>query len=185
VINAWLDHYLQYILWTFGLFYGRQIYFIDIGIFCGNLVHFSKFWYIVPRKIWQPWLWEALANTRNGKLWPNRCLNVFYKNVFVHSVGTSSVNNNLMLLSQTGLPDFSWYTIPKPEKCTKWTKMVIKYPRCHYNIANSHEYITIFPAKCLLNLPKLEFLVWKNHLATLLPKGWEKVSFRSISGLTF
>jgi hypothetical protein len=25
------------------------------GIFCGNLVYFSPFWYFVPRKIWQPW----------------------------------------------------------------------------------------------------------------------------------
>jgi hypothetical protein len=25
------------------------------GIFCGNLVYFFPFWYVVPRKIWQPW----------------------------------------------------------------------------------------------------------------------------------
>jgi hypothetical protein len=25
------------------------------GIFCGHLVHFSPFWYVVERKIWQPW----------------------------------------------------------------------------------------------------------------------------------
>jgi hypothetical protein len=38
-----------------------MVYFIDIlsilprfGIFCGNLVYFSRFWYAVPRKIWQP-----------------------------------------------------------------------------------------------------------------------------------
>jgi hypothetical protein len=30
---------IENILWTF-------------GIFCGNLVHFSPFWYIVARKIW-------------------------------------------------------------------------------------------------------------------------------------
>jgi hypothetical protein len=24
------------------------------GIFYGHLVHFSRFWYVVPRKIWQP-----------------------------------------------------------------------------------------------------------------------------------
>jgi hypothetical protein len=29
------------ILWTF-------------GIFCDNLVYFSPFWHVVPRKIWQP-----------------------------------------------------------------------------------------------------------------------------------
>jgi hypothetical protein len=38
------------------------VYFMDIqdilralGTFCVNLVHFSQFWYHVPRKIWQPW----------------------------------------------------------------------------------------------------------------------------------
>jgi hypothetical protein len=31
-----------YILWTF-------------GIVRGNLVYFSTFWYLVQRKIWQPW----------------------------------------------------------------------------------------------------------------------------------
>jgi hypothetical protein len=52
------------ILWTFGLFVGHLSLF---GIFCGNLLHFSTFWYIVPGKfyilghffhqlIWSPWL---------------------------------------------------------------------------------------------------------------------------------
>jgi hypothetical protein len=26
-----------------------------IGIFCGNLVYFSPFWYFGPRKIWHLW----------------------------------------------------------------------------------------------------------------------------------
>jgi hypothetical protein len=32
------------ILWQFGIFYG-------------HLVYFSPFWYVVPRKIWQPCTW--------------------------------------------------------------------------------------------------------------------------------
>jgi hypothetical protein len=32
---------ILYILWTF-------------GIFCGHLVIFFPFWYVEPRKIWQP-----------------------------------------------------------------------------------------------------------------------------------
>jgi hypothetical protein len=46
--------YLGYVLdiWdifrTFGIFYGH------LGYFCVHLVHFSGFWYHVPRKIWQP-----------------------------------------------------------------------------------------------------------------------------------
>jgi hypothetical protein len=45
-----------------------SVYFMDIwsilrtfwhislpyGIFCGNLVYFPPFWYVVPRKLWQP-----------------------------------------------------------------------------------------------------------------------------------
>jgi hypothetical protein len=45
-----------------GIFYNHLVYFTAIGnisrpfgIFCGHLTYFSPFWYIVPRKIWQPW----------------------------------------------------------------------------------------------------------------------------------
>jgi hypothetical protein len=31
---------------------------------------------------------------------------------------------------RSGLPDFSWYVIPKPEKCTKWTQ----------NVPNGHKF---------------------------------------------
>jgi hypothetical protein len=44
------------------IFYDHLVYFTAIGnilwqfgIFCGNLVYFSPFWYFGPRKIWQPW----------------------------------------------------------------------------------------------------------------------------------
>jgi hypothetical protein len=44
------------------IFYGRLEYFTVIGdivgpfaTFCDNLVHVFRFWYIVSRKIWQPW----------------------------------------------------------------------------------------------------------------------------------
>jgi hypothetical protein len=26
------------------------------GVFCGNLEHFPPFWYVLSRKIWQPWI---------------------------------------------------------------------------------------------------------------------------------
>jgi hypothetical protein len=45
----------------FGIFYGHFVYFKAIGyilwlfsIFYGYLLYFSPFWYVVPRKIWQP-----------------------------------------------------------------------------------------------------------------------------------
>jgi hypothetical protein len=31
------------------------VYFMTtFGLFCGHLVYFSPFWFVVPRKIWQP-----------------------------------------------------------------------------------------------------------------------------------
>jgi hypothetical protein len=40
-----------YILWSFGIFCGRLVYFV--AIIYGNLVYFFLFWYVVPRKIFQ------------------------------------------------------------------------------------------------------------------------------------
>jgi hypothetical protein len=35
-----------YVFWPFGILYGYLVYF------CGHLVYFSQFWYVLPRKIW-------------------------------------------------------------------------------------------------------------------------------------
>jgi hypothetical protein len=50
-----------------GILYDHLVYFTAIGnilwpfgIFCGNLVYFSPFWYFGPREIWQPWSHDAL-----------------------------------------------------------------------------------------------------------------------------
>jgi hypothetical protein len=44
-----------------GIFYGHLTYFTAIRnilykfeMFGGNLVYFPPFWYVAPRKIWQP-----------------------------------------------------------------------------------------------------------------------------------
>jgi hypothetical protein len=44
-----------------GIFYGHMVYFMAIGnilwpfgTFHGQLVYFPPFWYVAPRKIWQP-----------------------------------------------------------------------------------------------------------------------------------
>jgi hypothetical protein len=44
------------------IFLGHLVYFTafrvtswTFGKFCGNLAYFPPFWYVVPRKIWQPW----------------------------------------------------------------------------------------------------------------------------------
>jgi hypothetical protein len=45
-----------------GKLYGHFVYFTSIwyilwpfGIFCGTFGIFFPFWYVVARKIWQPW----------------------------------------------------------------------------------------------------------------------------------
>jgi hypothetical protein len=43
-----------YILWTF-------------GIVRVNLVNFSLFWYLEPRKVWQPWSFAALLDPEKSK----------------------------------------------------------------------------------------------------------------------
>jgi hypothetical protein len=83
-----------------GIFYYHLVYFTAIGnilcafgIFCGNLIYFPPFWYFGPRKIWQPWL----SDERRNEPFEPLCKNA----------------------STAGLPDFSWYSIPKREKYTK------------------------------------------------------------------
>jgi hypothetical protein len=44
---------MEDVLWIFGLFYGRLIYFMVIEYIL-YLVYISSIWYIAPRKIWQP-----------------------------------------------------------------------------------------------------------------------------------
>jgi hypothetical protein len=46
-----------------GIYYDHLVYFTAIGnilwpfgVFFGHLVYFPRFWYFVPRKIWQRWL---------------------------------------------------------------------------------------------------------------------------------
>jgi hypothetical protein len=72
--------------------------------------------------------------------------------------------NNFAL--HPGLPDYSWYMIPKQEKMYQ---MNTKRTKWSYNIPNALKmsqiaikYINIFPSKALQNSPNLEFWVWKD-----------------------
>jgi hypothetical protein len=60
-----------------------------------------------------------------------------------------------------GLPDFSWYMIPKPKKCTQWTQMYQNIPNVRQIFPMALKFINIFQSEALQNLPKLGFLVWK------------------------
>jgi hypothetical protein len=63
-----------------GIFYDHLVYFTAIGnifwpfgIYSGNLVYFSLFWYFGPRKIWQPWFRiVAILRRRNLSVHNNR-----------------------------------------------------------------------------------------------------------------
>jgi hypothetical protein len=57
-------------------------------------------------------------------------------------------------VSRSGLPDFSWYMIPKPEICTKWSQSISKACKIFQMVI---KYINIFQSKALQNLPQLEF----------------------------
>jgi hypothetical protein len=47
IIYGHLVYCNWYILWPFGIFYGRLVYFMAVW-------YFFPFWYVEARKIWQP-----------------------------------------------------------------------------------------------------------------------------------
>jgi hypothetical protein len=71
----------------------------------------------------------------------------------------------LIILSTSGLPDFSWHNIPKRGKIYQITKALPKDYKI-YQITVKYtkiavKYTNIFHYKSVQNLPKLAFLVWK------------------------
>jgi hypothetical protein len=46
-----------------------DILYVNFGIFCGRLIYFSTFWYVVLRKIWQPWWKSFLLYVNVMALW--------------------------------------------------------------------------------------------------------------------
>jgi hypothetical protein len=56
------------------IYYGYLVYFTAIFyIFCGNFVSFYPFWYIVPRKIWQPFTLIVTYNCSEEEEDPEVC----------------------------------------------------------------------------------------------------------------
>jgi hypothetical protein len=51
-----------YTLWTLGPFYGLLLYFMDIWYSSLKFGIFFPFWYVVRRKIWQPWSYRLLQS---------------------------------------------------------------------------------------------------------------------------
>jgi hypothetical protein len=57
-----------------GIFYAiwsilRTFWYIlgHFSIFCDNLLYFQQFWYVLERKIWQPWWQRRRANKPRSK----------------------------------------------------------------------------------------------------------------------
>jgi hypothetical protein len=91
-----------------------------------------------------------------------------------YNAGVEVVNSEVVGLGQilqfrnriyrtAGLPDFSWYNIPKRGKIYQMTTKYTKWPK---NVSNGRnidqmdiKYTNIFHYKTLQNLPKLGFLV--------------------------
>jgi hypothetical protein len=99
------------------IFCGHWEYFTDIwgilwpfGTFSVHLVYFFQFWQHEQRTIWQPLLFGVGVLTRILRI---VCV-------------TGHVTGHVSLLIQAGLPDFSWYKIPKREKYTKLPRTMPK-----------------------------------------------------------
>jgi hypothetical protein len=70
-----------YILWSFDIFFGHLLYFVVILLYVSRFGIFFPFWYVVPRKIWQPWFQpRRLDDNAKKYLW---------KTLFENSLGLS------------------------------------------------------------------------------------------------
>jgi hypothetical protein len=113
------------ILQPFVIFYGHLVYFMDtwyilwtFSIFCSNLF---SFWYVVPRKIWQPCLQVHIL----------RYLYVEKSTTFFLKLFTTGNH------TKSGLPDFSCDNIPERKIIyTKRPQNIAKWPQ---NISNNHK----------------------------------------------
>jgi hypothetical protein len=87
--NPDLGKFLRVLQWKMSVYYMSIVYFTatwyilrTFGIFCGYLVYFFPFWYVIPRKIWQPWLEHKL-------LYANRA---YYENVDKNSGSINTIS---------------------------------------------------------------------------------------------
>jgi hypothetical protein len=88
---------------------------------------------------------------------------MFFCHPCLYSI-SRTINFNLHSQRRPGLPDFSWYMIPKAEKNVpnehETYQMVIKYPKCKIFQTD----IKYIHSKALQNLPNLGILVWKQTI---------------------
>jgi hypothetical protein len=147
-----------------------------INIFYSKVLqNLSKLIFFVWKQtIWQPW--RTLENrSRRNRGSPAATP---YQNSLSWNPRTEPLFSREKLFSESrcnsrhslpaGLPDFSWYKIPKRGKIYQITTNRTK---CQWNITKdrkmdqvSIKYTNIFHCKTLKNFPKFGFLVWKQTI---------------------
>jgi hypothetical protein len=90
-----------------GIFYGHFVFLRPFGIFYSQLVHFVVIWYIFSQ-------FGTLHQGKSGN--PARKQQVFREKIWRKKTCSFFWPFQLLLVAQSGLPDFSWYMIPKLEK---------------------------------------------------------------------
>jgi hypothetical protein len=102
-------------IWPFCIFYGHSVYFVGIRYIFSHVGIFK------PRPIWQPW------SRRRDKM---DLLLIGHKANLIRETWRQEIDclancdscaerRNCTMQPRSGLPDFSWYNIPKREKYTK------------------------------------------------------------------
>jgi hypothetical protein len=71
---------LVYFMETWSILRSSVIFYVwTFGIVRGNLVCFPRFWYFVPRKIWQPWsVKRSKPCTQNPSIAAGQKLQTFF-----------------------------------------------------------------------------------------------------------
>jgi hypothetical protein len=95
-VNFWRiwNERCWYISWSFGIFYGHLLYFVAILVlFIVIWYIFTHFKYVVPRKIWQPWLdvckRRQLPRRKREKPCQNRGCQIF----LCYNIGNTTQGN--------------------------------------------------------------------------------------------
>jgi hypothetical protein len=50
-----MENIVTYMFWSLVIVYYHWVFLWAFCNFYGHLVYFSALWYILPRKLWQPW----------------------------------------------------------------------------------------------------------------------------------
>jgi hypothetical protein len=109
VFKPKIPNWVNFGMENLGIYYDHLVYFTSTGnilrpsgIFCGNLVYFSPFWYFGRRKIWQPCCAPLISklgpiqftNERSNGF---RSTSLRYVHVYIY-VAVGPIHQNLSLL---------------------------------------------------------------------------------------